>query len=411
MGHKPPVAKDETDGTRRRPVQVEASDAAKIRGLNEPASTCSPDMSAAPAGSSTLIALLGRRDVPTDGVEDYCRFLGPAMGARGYQVEIVRVPWEDRGWIRAWMCLWRQSREWKGNWVLVQYTALMWSRRGLPLAFLGVLLTLKARGVRLITVFHDFAPYAGTRYVDRIRRACQLWVLRRAYGWTRACVLPVPKEQVNWLPRPAPKASFIPVGASIPPILASDRCAHNGNELRTIAIYCVTGGGTVGNEVADIAFAAREAAKHLPHLRLVTLGRGSLESQSRFRQALAGSAVEYNTLGVLPAEEVSRTLSNSDVSLFVRGPISTQRTSAIAAIACGTPLVAYGGSETPSPLSEAGVVLVPWGDQQELARSVIRILTDEPLWRELHRRNLRAHARYFSWEAISEQLGTVLDHG
>jgi glycosyltransferase involved in cell wall biosynthesis len=178
-----------------------------------------------------------------------------------------------------------------------------------------------------------------------------------------------------------------------------------------MAIYCVTGGGTVGNEVSDIASAAREAAKHVPQLKLVTFGRGSLESESRLRQALIGSAVEYIALGVLPAEEVSRVLSNSDVSLFVRGPISTQRTSAIAAIACGTPVVAYGGPETQSPLREAGVVLVPWGNQQELARSVIRVLTDEPLWSELHRRNLRAHAQYFSWEAISEQLGTVLDNG
>src|SRR5271157_4959192 len=116
------------------------------------------------------------------------------------------------------MRLWQGSREWKGKWVLVQYTALMWSRRGLPLAFLGVLLILKARGVRLITIFHDVAPYPGRRMVDRIRRACQLWVLRGAYGWARASVLPVPNEQVNWLPRPATKARFIPVGPNVPAI-------------------------------------------------------------------------------------------------------------------------------------------------------------------------------------------------
>ncbi len=362
-----------------------------------------------PAPSSILIVLLGRRDVPTDGVEDYCGFLGLAMEARGYRVEMVRVPWEDIGWIRAWMRLWQESREWKGKWVLVQYTALMWSRHGFPLAFLGVLLTLHVRGVRLITVFHDVATYPGKRMIDRIRRACQRWVFRRAYGWTQSCVLPVPKEQVDWLPLPATKASFIPVGANIPAIAPVCRSAHNGNEPKTIAVFGVTDGGDISKEVSAITHAATAAITCVREVRLVTLGRGSRESEPAFRKALAGSEVEYQALGVLPADEVARLLASCDVSLFVRGRITTQRGSAIASIACFLPLVAYADGCLPTPLAEAGVLGVPCGDREALAAAVVRVLTNDDLWLELHQRSRRAYERYFSWEAVAARFLGLLD--
>jgi len=398
MGHTPPVAKDERDGTVRPHVQVETPDAAN----------CSRAMSPNRVASSSLIFLLGKRDVPTDGVEDYCRLLSPAMKGRGYTVDIVRVPWEDLGWIQAWVYLWQESRKWKGMPVLAQYTALMWSRRGFPLAFLVILLTLKGRGVHLTTVFHDFAPQPGKRMVDRIRRACQRWVLRRAYGWTRACVLPVPMEQANWLPRPATKASFIPVGSNIPAIAPADRSARNGNEPKTIAVFGVTDGGDISQEVSAITHAATAATTCVREVRLVTLGRGSRESESQLRRALAGSAVEYRSLGVLPAEEVSIVLSSCDVSLFVRGRISTQRSSAIASIACSVPLVAYADACLPPPLAEAGVMGVRCGDREALAAAVVEVLTNDDLWRELQERSRRAYEEYFSWEAVAARFVEVV---
>ena len=47
------------------------------------------------------IALLGRQDEPTDGVEDYCSFLGRALASQGIELEQVRVPWGELGWIGA----------------------------------------------------------------------------------------------------------------------------------------------------------------------------------------------------------------------------------------------------------------------------------------------------------------------
>ena len=45
-----------------------------------------------------VIALLGRRDEPTDAVEEYCHHLGAALVAHDFQLDIRRVPWNQHGW-------------------------------------------------------------------------------------------------------------------------------------------------------------------------------------------------------------------------------------------------------------------------------------------------------------------------
>jgi len=359
-----------------------------------------------------MIALLGRRDSPTDAVEDYCTHLSRALKARGWALHLVRVPWAERGWWSALAWLWRESGPWRDQWTLLQYTALSWSRHGFPLGVLALLCTLKLRHARLAVIFHDPGTYSGTRLIDRVRRACQRWVMRTAYRWAERSIVNVPVGSVSWLPPNPAKAAFIPVGTNIPtPPLAQ----HNGHRPldrpKVIAVFGITGGGTVGDEIEDIAFAAKQAARRLQPLRLVTLGRGSKEAESRLRQALSGVKIEFAALGVLPPEEVSRALMDSDALLFARRELSTQRASAIAGVACGLPLVAYSGPHTAHPITEAGVIQVPQGDRQELGKALVRVLTDEPLWQDLHQRSLRAQQEHFSWDVIADQLVRVLSDG
>lgn len=355
-----------------------------------------------------IIALLGRPDSPTDAVEDYCRLLGAAVQKQGSDLALMRVAWNDLGWLRALADLGRRSASWKGNWALVQYTALMWSRRGLPLLFLLVLGALKIRGVRTAVVFHDSQPYGGKRLVDRVRRACQRSVMRWAYRLSAASILSIPLEQISWLPAKRAKATFIPIAATLPVIGGARRLARNGHDAKTITVFGVTDAGDISKEVSSIALAAKRAAGRLPGLRLVTVGRGSVESEAKFRQAMEGSAVEFSALGVLPAEAVSKALADSDVSLFVRGPISTQRSSAIASIASGVPLVAYADSLLPGPLAEAGVVGVPYLDSEKLAEATVRVLTDSRLSLDLRERSRRAFEKYFSWEVVASRFLEVL---
>src|SRR5260370_29815653 len=77
-----------------------------------------------------VVALLGRRDEPTDAVEQYCLHLGAALRAHDFAMEIVRVQWNERGWPVALRNLRQKAAAWRGRWVLLQYTALAWSPRG-----------------------------------------------------------------------------------------------------------------------------------------------------------------------------------------------------------------------------------------------------------------------------------------
>lgn len=358
-------------------------------------------------GKTLIFAVLGKRDCPTDAVEDYCRLLGEVFQEHGTGYTLARFEWDKRGWPGALSDLWRKSADWKGDWALVQYTALMWSRRGFPMLFLPALWALKIRGVRTALVFHDSTPFGGGRYVDKVRRACQRSVMRWAYRLSDATIVTLPVAQVGWLPSHHAKAHFIPVCATLPVVNTPDRSPRNGHKAKVISVLGITDKGDISKEVADITLAAKRAAEHLPRVRLVTVGRGSARAEAEFRRALAGSAVEYRALGVLPAEEVSQVLANSNVSLFVRGRISTQRSSAVASIANGVPLVAYADPCLPA-LAEAGVIGVPYPDGDELAAATMRVLTDSDLWLDLHERSRRAHEKYFAWEVVAGSFLEVL---
>ena len=143
----------------------------------------------------------------------------------------------------------------------------------------------------------------------------------------------------------------------------------------------------------------------------MVIGRGSSEAESALRLELAGSGVEVSVLGLLPPDDIAKTLAHADVLLFVRGGVSSRRGSALAAIACGLPIVGYAGPETDFPITEAGLELVPQGDRDALAVALDHVLGDDLLRQDLRRRSLSAHADHFCWEKIAKRFATELSDG
>jgi glycosyltransferase involved in cell wall biosynthesis len=353
-----------------------------------------------------VVALLGRRDEPTDGVADYCDWLGQAMGAQGFALETYRVVWSERGWGPALRDLRVEASGWAGCWVLLQFTNLAWSRRGFPLHAPRILAVLRESGARCGVVLHDFEPFPGTRVIDRVRRSCQLRVLRRLYDLADLTIFTALLEKVSWLPTERSKAVFIPIGANCP--AAPTAIGLPPSDSKTVAVFCMTGGTHTDAEVRDIGYALKRVKAAAGRLRLVVLGRGSREAEPALRAEFAGTGVSVETLGLLSPEEVSHTLARSDVLLFVRGTISSRRGSAIAGIACGLPIVCYAGPETGWPITEAGVLAVPQGDREALSRALESVLTDEPFRATLAERSRHAQEQYFSWPAIASGYAAAL---
>src|ERR1700687_322821 len=221
--------------------------------------------------SETVIALLGTCDMPTDGVEEYCEYLGAALRAHQFDLKIKRVGWSEEGWSKALKTLRQESRSWHGQWVLVQYTALAWSSRGFPVRFRNVLQILRKAGARVGVIFHDAEPYGGSRWIDKIRRAAQVSTMRAALGAGDLAVVTIPLEKTSWLNNTkqiAGRAVFIPVGANIPPELLSVAKETSGarGPLR-VAVYVITGGKNTSREVEEIVKAGRAASSKVKNLQ------------------------------------------------------------------------------------------------------------------------------------------------
>ena len=353
-----------------------------------------------------MIMLLGRRDEPTDAVRDYANWLSEALGRRGITCESVEMRWHERGWFVALARLWKASRAWRGRWVVLHYTALMWSHRGFPLAVPLVLRILKLRGCRIAIIFHDVYAIAGSRWIDRCRVYFQEHIMRHLSMNVSRSIIPVPIEGVTWLPAQTSSIEFIPVGANI---FSLDELAREGfvpvrNVIPTVAVFGIpTWPAAQKREVEAIVQAVQKACVQAGELQLLVLGRGAREAESLLRTGLSDSRVRLKIDGLCSSREISAGLSACDALLFVRGGLSSRRGSGLAAIACGLPIVAYRGRETGFPLTEAGVLFVPQDDLDSLGDELARVLLDGELRISLSERNLKVFREWFSWDRIADR--------
>ena len=355
------------------------------------------------------IALLGRQDAPTDAVEEYCRYLGEALRAHDFALELQRVSWVENGWPAAMRELERQAAAWRGSWVLVQYTALAWSERGFPLRFLRVLKILRQAGARVAMVYHDVLPYHGSRTIDKLRRRAQVHAMNEALRSCDLGVFTVPISKIPWIPKKHIRAVFIPVGANLPaPETAWKTQRHITSRLLTVGVFGITGGESGIWEIASISEALQIVAERLGKLRLVVMGRHSDTAEKALRNLMDKMPIEVSALGILPGGEIVQHLSCCDVLLFVRGGISSRRGSAIAGIACGLPVVALDGVETASPITEAGVVFADPQRQRGLGEALLKVLADAEYREVLAARSRHAQETYFSWKAIGARYAEAL---
>jgi len=351
------------------------------------------------------VALLGRQDEPTDALEDYCRLLSQALHEKGYALEISRVAWAEQGWHRALKDTEERFRAQPGCWVLVQYTALAWSRRGFPMRFAHLIGSLKSAGVHVLIVFHDPEPFGGRRYRDRLRRLLQLAVMRRSARLADKIVSTISVDRVAWLQDPTIRAKTLqlPVGSNLPVPPRSAQRSKN-----RVPMIIVFGFSNLPSETSLIAWVLSEASKEVGPMNLTVFGRGAKVAGTLLPPLLAGSAVELNDYGVLEAGRAVSLLATADVQLFVRSGLSSRRGSGIAGIACGLPIVGFSDAETAFPITEAGVRLVPMGDREGLVRELVQVLKQETLRETLRQRNLEATERFFSWDRIADAYLSIL---
>jgi glycosyltransferase involved in cell wall biosynthesis len=362
------------------------------------------------ASASTWIALVGRGEATADGIQDYCKYLARALERQGVELKLVRVEWAARGWWSALRDLWRESKAWRGQWILLQFTTLAWSRRGFPLGALAVLAVVRRNGARCAVVFHEPFRSEVTSWFDRARGSIQEWIIRKIYNSIGKSIFPEPLSRIRWLPSGATKARFIPIGANIPeryPVVNA-RFSENGRP-KTVVVFCLTGMPYLRDELKDISDATRTAIADGAKFRLLFLGRGTSEAKEEIAHSFRDLPIDVSNLGLLDADQISDIFANSDAMLCVRGRVYLRRGSAIAGIACGLPIIGYQGESQGTPLDDAGLVLVPYRDGRAAGAALSRALQDQRFHRELQEKSLRAQEKYFSWDLIASAFVDFLE--
>lgn len=355
------------------------------------------------------VAILGWRDEPTDAVLEYCEYLRDALKQQRIALELFRVRWPELGWRRALKELREKAADARGACFILQYTALNWSRRGFSWRAVSVLRILKKSGARCAIMFHDSGGYPGSRLVDRLRRFVQIRVMQGLVRLADVAIVNVPPENLPWLPAGSRKTVFIPVGANLPtPEKAWSQPRVPEEFPPSVAIFSSSLGRAGEEEAQTIAEAVSYATQKLGPVRLVVLGRNSEGSALQLKEKLSGISVQIDVRGLLPADEIVRVLASCDVMLFVRGPISSRRGSAIAGIACGLPVVASEGWETGWPITEAGVVLLPANDTMGYGPALLRVLSDKDYAASLAERSRQAYSQCFSWSVIAAQYSQAV---
>jgi hypothetical protein len=152
---------------------------------------------------------------------------------------------------------------------------------------------------------------------------------------------------------------------------------------------------------ADLGPAIREIARQRADVRFLLLGRGARD----FAESLAlGDRLEAREN--LPASEVAALLKASAVALQpFRDGISARRTSAMAPLALGVPVVSTDGFLTDQVWREGAVALAPAGRPAALAQRCVELLEEPQRRRDLGQHGARLYSERFALERTLAVLG------
>jgi hypothetical protein len=219
---------------------------------------------------------------------------------------------------------------------------------------------------------------ALTERADRIFVSVEGWLPRLGRHGSRAIWLPIPSNLPATVSPPERASALAKMGPG-------PWIAHFGTYGPTIA--------------QDLVPALVEIARQDQTVRFLLLGRGA----EKVARLLPRERV--HAPGELGLREIAARLSIATLALqpFPDG-ISTRRTSAMAALALGVPVVSTSGHLTDSIWSEDTVALAPAGDAKELARLCLELLRNPEEREQLGARGARLYQERFSLERSLETL-------
>ena len=287
--------------------------------------------------------------------------------------------------------------------VLVQYVPQAFGMRGANVAFCRWLHRRFAGGDDIRVMFHE--PYfyitlnPGLAVLAAFQRAMAAILLRasdRIYLST---------ESWQHYLKPYARRDFdpivLPIASTVPAVDQPARVSTaRAQMLGQGASRLIGHFGSYGDHIAPLLADVLGGLLADPALAVLCIGDRSDAFVQSIRQRAPGFSSRIHATGRVPAEDVSIYLQCCDavVQPYPDG-VTTRRTTIMAALANGRPVVTTDGELTEQVWARSGAaLLVPPRNGEALAAAVRQLLADERLRASLGARAKTAYAEHFSIE-------------
>jgi glycosyltransferase involved in cell wall biosynthesis len=297
-----------------------------------------------------------------------------------------------------------------GDVLILQYNPFSYGRRGFAprLIVQAIRLRLKRRRPMLVLMVHEpYVPLRGLRWtLMGIWQRLQLWSVA-------LCADRVIVTVDAWRSKVRPSRgraglTQVPVGSNLP-----DRRSERGSARSGIGaddgsiVLAGFGTGDPARLVGHIVAAANGIARARTPVTLLNLGAGA--------PPLTGidPAVRTITPGELAEAEVARLLAGADIFVApYAGGVSTRRTTLMAALQHGLPVVGTFGSATDALLAGSRALVLSSEDEPDgFARATLGLALDSDSRRDRGHAARRLYDDHFSWPVIAADLIAALSLG
>lgn len=380
------------------------------------------------------VILTGEYPGQPGGVSDYCAVLARALGETGDRVEVWasasaaetisspkvgvhRLP-DHFGW-RGLRVLSRASAGWpEGTRVLVQYVPHVFGAKGMNVAFVFWLWRQRRRSA-IWVMFHEVAypliPHQPIRHrvLAQVQRAMARVLVRAA---ARVFVsIPAWRDFLIGIGAPATEGVWLPIPSNLPTAVDAPQVAAFRRELAIGAGHLLVGHfGTYGPLITPLLEGVvAQVLAHDPAAIVLLLGKGSDDFAAELRGRYPAWAQRVQGSGRMEADAVAGRIAACDLMVqpYADG-ISSRRTTAMAALALGVPIVSNAGHLSESIWRESGCVALADRPEAEAFGPLLQaVLSDAGLRGELGKRGKQVYAEHFSIERTVEILNKPAGHG
>jgi glycosyltransferase involved in cell wall biosynthesis len=326
-----------------------------------------------------------------DAIDEYCRRLAAALRQDGDPVR----------YLRDGLASLRRGAP-APAWILLQYNPFAWGRWGFAPGLLrDAALVRRRTGSPLALMVHE----AWVDMEDLRTTVMGAWQRLQLHTLLRGVDLVLTSTEAL-AGRLGSAALHVPIAATVTPARTTPSAARAELGLGDGFVVALFGRGNPARALdhAEAAVSALARASNGAPLTVLNLGADAPPLRTV-------PGIEVRTPGPLTPVALSRHLWASDLMLlpFTDG-VSTRRTTLMAALAHGRPVLGLRGDATDSVLLEHpdAMVLTRAGDPGAFARAAVELAGDRDQLRATGDAGRRLYAERFDWPVIARTIASTL---